>query len=325
MKLLKKINVYVLMYTLGIMILNGCEKDEITIEKDEITIEKDEITTGNGKNKALISVTLRIGSNYQGGIVFYILKPTDPGYDANLTKGLIIYPYELGSVPWYNVRTGEIGTSEEFGTGNANTNAIVSNQGAGNYAARLCYDLVAEGYSDWYLPSFYEFEQIYENRKVIRSSAHLDYTWHWTSSELYGYALPFDISLGVAYGTFDTWYPLLVRAVRSFTASPPPAQLATVSTDYPSSIGITWVAIEGYVLSDGGTTVTSRGFCWSTSSYPTISNNKIIVGSGTGHFASTITGLTTDARYYIRAFATNSAGTAYGNQIVVYTSGNSEL
>ncbi len=70
----------------------------------------------------------------------------------------------------------------------------------------------------------------------------------------------------------------------------------------------------GNISSDGGSPITSRGVCWSTTENPTISSNKTINGSGTGLFTSNITGLTAGTTYYVRAYATNGVGTAYGNQ-----------
>ena len=70
----------------------------------------------------------------------------------------------------------------------------------------------------------------------------------------------------------------------------------------------------GNVTSNGGATITSRGVCWSTSQNPTISDNHTTDGSGTGSFTSNITGLTLGTTYYVRAYATNSAGTSYGGQ-----------
>ncbi|MCK9414523.1 MAG: right-handed parallel beta-helix repeat-containing protein [Prolixibacteraceae bacterium] len=70
----------------------------------------------------------------------------------------------------------------------------------------------------------------------------------------------------------------------------------------------------------GGAGITARGVCWSTSPNPTIANPKTINGTGTGIFTSAITGLTTNTLYYVRAYATNSSGTAYGTQ-VSFTSG----
>lgn len=71
----------------------------------------------------------------------------------------------------------------------------------------------------------------------------------------------------------------------------------------------------GNIISDGGDSVTVRGVCWSASPNPTVLNNKTIDGSGIGSFASNISGLAPNTIYYVRAYATNSAGTAYGNEV----------
>lgn len=81
----------------------------------------------------------------------------------------------------------------------------------------------------------------------------------------------------------------------------------------------------GNVTSDGGGAVTARGVCWSTSSNPTLSNSYTTNGSGTGVFISNITGLTAYTLYYVRAYATNEAGTSYGNQITFNTLANPVL
>ena len=71
----------------------------------------------------------------------------------------------------------------------------------------------------------------------------------------------------------------------------------------------------GNVTADGGATVTARGICWSTSQNPTISGSHTTDGTGTGTFTSNMTGLEPNTTYYVRAYATNSAGTAYGDQV----------
>lgn len=92
-------------------------------------------------------------------------------------------------------------------------------------------------------------------------------------------------------------------------------QLATVSTAAATSITSSSAVTGGNVSADGGGSVTARGVCWSTSANPTISGNKTSDGSGTGVFTSSITGLQPGTLYHIRAYATNSAGTAYGNDL----------
>lgn len=89
----------------------------------------------------------------------------------------------------------------------------------------------------------------------------------------------------------------------------------TVTTNAVSSITATTATSGGNVTDQGGTMVTSRGVCWSTSPNPVVTGNHTSDGSGTGSFTSSITGLTASTPYYARAYATNSAGTAYGNEV----------
>lgn len=96
--------------------------------------------------------------------------------------------------------------------------------------------------------------------------------------------------------------------------------LPTVATNNVSIITSTTATCGGNVSSDGGSTVIARGVCWSTSSNPTISNNHTSDGYGIGTFISTISGLSSGTTYYVRAYATNSTGTAYGNIVSFATS-----
>ena len=90
--------------------------------------------------------------------------------------------------------------------------------------------------------------------------------------------------------------------------------LATVSTNNVTDITATSAVCGGNVTSDGGNAVTARGICWSTSSNPTTSDNTTYNGSGTGSFTANIAGLDEGTTYYVRAYAVNSQGTAYGTQ-----------
>lgn len=88
----------------------------------------------------------------------------------------------------------------------------------------------------------------------------------------------------------------------------------SVTTNNVTNITQTTATCGGNVTSDGGATVTVRGVCWSTSPNPTVNGSHTTNGSGTGNFTSNITGLTQNTTYYVRAYATNSAGTSYGEQ-----------
>lgn len=89
------------------------------------------------------------------------------------------------------------------------------------------------------------------------------------------------------------------------------SELPTVTTNGVTNITSSSATVVGNVIDDGGTTV-SRGICWSTTETPTLSNNYMYMGSGTGVFSVEMSGLISGVTYYVRAFATNSVGTAYG-------------
>ncbi len=95
----------------------------------------------------------------------------------------------------------------------------------------------------------------------------------------------------------------------------------SVTTDNVSSITETTASCGGNVTSNNGGSVTARGVYWSTSGTPSIDNydGKTTDSTGIGTFTSSLTGLTPGTTYYVRAYATNTAGTAYGNQRIFIT------
>ena len=99
----------------------------------------------------------------------------------------------------------------------------------------------------------------------------------------------------------------------------------TVTTKEATSITSTTAVAGGNVTSDGGASVTARGICWSTSQNPTISGDHTSDGNGTGEFTSSLTDLTANTTYYIRAYATNSEGTSYGEQKTFTTTQSTSL
>ncbi len=113
-------------------------------------------------------------------------------------------------------------------------------------------------------------------------------------------------SVGTAYGNELTFTTLTLSA-------------PTVTTAAVTNITQTTATSGGNVTSDGGATVTARGVCWNTSSNPTTVNSHTTDGSGTGTFVSNLTGLTPNTLYYVRAYATNSVGTSYGNEVTFTT------
>ena len=94
------------------------------------------------------------------------------------------------------------------------------------------------------------------------------------------------------------------------------ATLAVLTTTNVGSITLIGASSGGNITSNGGADITSRGIVWSTSQNPTIAlSTKTVDGTGTGSFTSSISGLTPNTTYYVRAYATNSVGTSYGNEI----------
>ena len=91
--------------------------------------------------------------------------------------------------------------------------------------------------------------------------------------------------------------------------------LATVTTTAISGIAPLIAISGGNVVTDGGYSVTDKGVCYSTTPQPTIANFKISNGVGTGTFTDTLQPLASQTLYYVRAYATSSFGTAYGNEI----------
>ena len=91
--------------------------------------------------------------------------------------------------------------------------------------------------------------------------------------------------------------------------------IAALTTTTVTDIITTTAKSGGNITDDGGESVTARGVCWSTSSGPTILSSHTTDGTGVGIFVSNITGLTEGLVYYVRAYATNAEGTAYGNEV----------
>ena len=112
---------------------------------------------------------------------------------------------------------------------------------------------------------------------------------------------------------------LLGNSCKKHNDIPTKTEIPILTTDDASIVLQTTAICGGNITYEGSSTVSTRGICWSTSQNPTISNNKTIEGSGKGTFTSNLSNLTPVTTYYARAYATNSFGTNYGNQVVFKT------
>jgi len=106
----------------------------------------------------------------------------------------------------------------------------------------------------------------------------------------------------------------------SFTTLQAPTP-PTVVTGTASNLSLTGATVFGNITSIGTSSIIQYGHCWSTSQDPTTSNAKTALGtkSNTGSYNSTLTGLLPNTSYYVRAYATNSEGTSYGEQVQIKT------
>ncbi len=172
-----------------------------------------------GVSTATVTIDLNnineIGDFNYGGVIFWVNATNDGGYVVSISD-------QSAGLQWYNgtfTVTGATGTA--IGTGQVNSTAIVNNQGAGTYAAQLCNDLSLSGYSDWFLPSKDEMNEVYVNRVVINATiveigGIILSNSYWTSTEWNLNLVWFQsFSNGFQGGTSKN-STIKVRAIRAF-------------------------------------------------------------------------------------------------------------
>jgi len=160
-----------------------------------------------------LSVTLpfAIGQTYGGGKIFYL--------DGTGQHGLIAAPADQGLYEWGcggywdGVFLGATGWS--IGYGQSNTTIIVNGCGTPNIAARICNNLVLNGYDDWFLPSMSELQILRERRSII--GGFVEAQPYWSSTEFsYSAAFGYYMLSGTDPYTFSKYQGKYVRAIRDF-------------------------------------------------------------------------------------------------------------
>ncbi len=183
--------------------ITSCTKESVTSTETQSVTEK---TANEAIAGAL--VVHHIGDMFGGGVIFYL--------DATGNHGLIAATKDQSNgIKWYNnnyIVTGARGAN--IGTGASNTTTIISKQGnSGSYAAKLCADLVTGGFSDWYLPSKKELNQLYKHRSKVPG---LSATNYWSSTEMNANNA-YDEEFGGGFQfADDKSFTIHVRAVRTF-------------------------------------------------------------------------------------------------------------
>ncbi len=195
---------------IGLLSLNSCEK-----KLDGCTDEAaDNYNSNATDDDGSCHYSKHIGDSYGGGIVIDV--------DLSGQHGIIAAPSDQSAgAPWLvdtNIVT--YATYTQIFQGELNTNMIVALQGAGDYAAKICDDLVLNGYDDWYLPSKSELKEIYDNRNILEGLSD-DYYWSSTENDnelwrnLSWYQQMDSTFMGYQNTNYKS-YHARVRAVRSF-------------------------------------------------------------------------------------------------------------
>jgi len=242
------------------------------------------------------------------------------GYVAPDGTGFVVSPEIPSLNGWGCNGVNVTGTSAALGTGMANTTAILACSTGTTTAASVARAYNGGGFNDWYLPSSGDWAQIANNyywyglygNKMYYTSSQYGTNYNYASAYFNTGSQAYASGLNRVPTTSDLSLMNGIRAIRNFAA----ATLPIITTTVITNIGGGSATSGGNVTSDGGAAVTAYGVCWSTTTGPTVAlTTKTVDGTGTGVFASSIAGLNPGTTYYVRAYATNIAGTSYGSEI----------
>lgn len=226
----------------------------------------------NAANLVTISKTPKIytlGDNAFGGIIAYILQAGDPGFDANIQKGLVAYPTDLVASRWSNVIDVIPVLSDVIGAGKANSDTIISlsayQEGlpdGTNYAAKLC-EALGEG---WFLPSLNELKKFKANKVAIGGfqteivGGNADTVTYWSSSYNDGKkAILFDNTNTEISSWANNLY--LVRPCKYFTNEIQPITKGEIIVSAGGKeVEGSGKTLENYVEKDGAKVLSDNNF-----------------------------------------------------------------
>ena len=153
----------------------------------------------------------KVGQEHEGGIIFYV--------DGTGEHGLIAAKFDQGQAEWGCQTTKISGADgEKIGTGLQNTMDILKGCSSANIAAKLCLDLVLNGYDDWFLPSKDELWQLFLHKDIVGSFASDVTAPYWSSTEVENSngAWRQTFSNYLEQTIYDKYRVFNVRAVRKF-------------------------------------------------------------------------------------------------------------
>ena len=201
--------------------------------------------------------------------------------------------------------------------------AVAPKTGGTFYSTTLNFKMIAEYSKNLRVAIYYSNDTMFTNKTFIADTVApqnaTSYSYNVidtvaTGDTMYVRFFPYDITGDPAYKLID------VDSLKiSGTTTGLAILLPTLTTSEASYISTKFLTIGGDITADGGGKVSARGVCWDTAVNPTISDSITVQGSDVGSFSSRITGLDSGRTYHFRAYATNAAGTAYGQDVEVKT------
>ncbi|MCX6285468.1 MAG: fibronectin type III domain-containing protein, partial [Bacteroidetes bacterium] len=186
---------------------------------------------------------------------------------------------------------------------------------AGESMSIPIYGVVWKGFSEGYKNDASDFTAQVSNLPSGATFSNNKFEWQPNTSYIgQNISVSFSVIAKSDDLTYKLYETLKIHVIQGSTITKP-----TITTNEITNKTETSATGGGEVNSDGGAAVTARGVCWSTLQNPTISDNHTSDGTGTGNFISDITNLTPNTIYHVRAYATNSAGTGYGDDVTFTT------